>query len=191
MSYLINDLLDITRVKHGKLGFKRKIIDLNQSALETTEAMRGQIETKGLVLEVNLSAQPAYVDADPERFAQILDNLLRNALLYTHKGRITVTVGTTRQQAWIAVGDTGEGIEPDEAVTLFEPFRQAVRGTSAGGLGLGLTLVKQLVEMHGGTVTLHSDGHGAGSEFVITVPLARSSPDRVVAADFGSLAPEE
>jgi signal transduction histidine kinase len=165
-------LLDIARVKHGKLQVRRQILDLNQSALETTEAMRRQIEAKGLALELNLASQPAYVNADPERIAQILDNLLRNALVYTHAGRITVTVGKAREHAWIAVGDTGEGIEPDQAAALFEPFRQVARGASSG-LGLGLTLVKQLVEMHGGTVALHSDGRGAGSEFVINVPLVR------------------
>lgn len=187
LAFLIDDLLDIARIKHGKLQLRRKIIDLNRCAFDTTEAMRRQIEAKGLVLELNPAAQPIYVDADAERLAQILDNLLRNALVYTRQGRITVTVGATREEAWIAIGDTGEGIEPDEAATLFEPFRQAARVTSVGGLGLGLTLVRQLVEMHGGAVALHSAGHGAGSEFVITVPQARSTPARgVVSAVHGA-----
>jgi two-component system CheB/CheR fusion protein len=176
MVRLINDLLDVTRINHGKLKIERKTIDACQCARDVVEATRSLINAKGLELRLDLPAAPLYVDADPERLAQVLGNLLRNAAGYTERGHISVSIRKQEAHARISVRDTGIGIDPADAERLFDPFSQADRGRRTGGLGLGLTLVKRLVEMHGGAVALHSDGRGTGSDFSFTIPLAESAP---------------
>jgi len=120
------------------------------------------------------------VDADPDRLAQILDNLLRNAMTFTDTGG-TITMKCRREgdQGLLIVRDTGEGMEPEEIAGLFEPYRQADRRRRSDGLGLGLTLVKRLVELHGGSVTARSDGVGLGSEFRLTLPIADAEASAV------------
>jgi signal transduction histidine kinase len=131
-------------------------------------------------LTVTLPSGPLYLDADPARLTQVFANLLNNAARYTPPGgRITLAAepasrGREPPEAIVSVRDTGVGLAPETLPTLFEPFTQAGRapGTTQGGLGLGLSVVRGLVELHGGWVEAHSEGPGKGSEFVVRLPLA-------------------
>jgi CheY-like chemotaxis protein/anti-sigma regulatory factor (Ser/Thr protein kinase) len=129
-----------------------------------------------LILELDLPDQPLFVNADSARLAQVLDTLLRNAVSYTNAGgRITIAAREDAGDALVTIRDSGIGMEPGEIGALFEPYRQGDGGHRGGGLGLGLTLVKRLVELHGGTVTARSQGAGTGSEFEFSVPLAQTA----------------
>lgn len=176
MVRLVNDLLDVTRISHGKLTVERKSIDACQCVRDAADAMRSFIDAKGLELQLDLPSAPLYVNADPERLTQVIDNLLRNAVAYTERGRITIGIRKQEAHARFSVKDTGIGINPADAGRVFEPFSQTDPGRHTGGLGLGLSVVKHLVEMHGGSVALTSDGPGTGSEFSFTIPLAESAP---------------
>ena len=123
------------------------------------------------------------MDADPERVLQILDNLLSNALNYTERGSITISVRPDAAHALIAIRDTGIGINPSEIDALFNPLHQTEEGQRVGGLGLGLSLVKRLVELHGGTVELRSEGRGEGSEITFTLPLSLSAAAAITSSD--------
>jgi two-component system, chemotaxis family, CheB/CheR fusion protein len=175
MTRLINDLLDITRVKHGRLRLQRAAVDLNQVALAALETVRQQAESKGLRLDHDLPGGPLLITADPERLAQVLDNLLRNAVTYTDAGAVSLTVREEPDTARVIVRDTGIGIDPADLPALFEPY-QPRDSSRSEGLGLGLTLVKALVEAHGGSIACRSDGPGRGAEFTFTVPRATSDP---------------
>jgi CheY-like chemotaxis protein len=179
MTRLINDLLDITRVKHGRLRLERMAVDANEAAVAAGETVRQQAEAKSLTIEYDLAPRPLAVDADPERLAQILDNILRNAVNYTDAGNIVVTVRGDGTMANFAVADTGIGIEDEDPETLFEPYHQRREPARGGGLGLGLALVKGLVEAHGGIVGVHSAGRHKGSTFTFSMPLARVAPATV------------
>jgi signal transduction histidine kinase/CheY-like chemotaxis protein len=190
MTRLVNDLLDITRVKHGKLRLEREPIELNQWIGFCLASIRPQAEAKRLTLKYVVPPEPITINADPERLAQVLDNLLRNALTHTDRGEIELLVERQASHARIAVRDTGIGIDPKDTPNLFKPYQQRDGGERAGGLGLGLTLVKALVEAHGGTVAVRSEGRGRGSEFSFTIPLASEAvsarPERGGAAPPGS-----
>jgi CheY-like chemotaxis protein/anti-sigma regulatory factor (Ser/Thr protein kinase) len=172
MTRLINDLLDVTRVRHGRVDLQRTTVDLNQALASAVEAVRPRAESKGLTIECAAPATPVAVDADAERLAQVLDNLLRNAVNYTDAGVISVQAVTDGPFARISVKDTGTGIEASDIPHLFEPYQRGGRNRHGEGLGLGLAVVKSLIERHGGTVSVHSAGAGAGSEFTFTLPLA-------------------
>jgi two-component system CheB/CheR fusion protein len=172
---LINDLLDIARINRGLLRVHREVVELDRCVLAAVETVRGHAEAKGLSLEVDLPDPPVHVEVDSERLVQILDNLLSNAVIYTERGGITVTARRDGPRARIAIRDTGIGVDPGQTATVFNAFHQTAEGRRHGGLGLGLTLVKRLVEMHGGTVELRSEGRGTGSEVIFTLPLARSA----------------
>jgi CheY-like chemotaxis protein/anti-sigma regulatory factor (Ser/Thr protein kinase) len=177
MNRLINDLLEVVRIDRGKLQLARRNISLNECISEVVEAVQLRVDAAQLALRIELPAEPLYVDADPERLVQILDNLLRNAICYTEAGgTIEVCVRREQDRAVITVRDTGIGMEPEKIESLFEPYRQADPDRRGGGLGLGLTLVKHLVRLHGGIVVARSDGLGAGSEFEVTIPLAEKAP---------------
>jgi CheY-like chemotaxis protein/anti-sigma regulatory factor (Ser/Thr protein kinase) len=139
------------------------------------EAARSQAERKSLALDYAAPAKPIYVHGDAERLAQILDNLLRNAITYTDAGSVTVLLESAPPLARVTVRDTGVGIDPQQGELLFGPY-QMRPGMRGGGLGLGLPLVKALTEAHGGTVSFSSDGPGSGSAFTFTVPLSHASP---------------
>jgi CheY-like chemotaxis protein/anti-sigma regulatory factor (Ser/Thr protein kinase) len=147
-------------------------MDLNQAVAAALDTARPRADGKGLRIESHLPRTPAIVNADPERVAQILDNLLRNAIGYTDEGTITVRVHEDASVARVAVQDTGMGIERADAGHLFEAYRRGLNNRRSEGLGLGLALVKSLVEAHGGVVDVDSDGPGAGSTFSFTMPLA-------------------
>jgi two-component system, chemotaxis family, CheB/CheR fusion protein len=173
MHRLVNDLLDVERIKRGKLTLSRQPMDLCQCIEDVTAALRGQIAHAGVALELDLPPQDSVlVDADPERVAQMIDNLVRNSINHTDTGgRIKVAVRREAQQAAVMVEDTGVGIDADELPTLFEPYSQGSKGRSSKGLGLGLPLVKRLAEMHGGTIEVASEGPGAGSTFTLRLPI--------------------
>ena len=175
MTRLVDDLLDVSRITSGKITLHRERIDARATVAIVVEACQPQITSQHHKLNVDLPAEPLYVDADPVRLSQILFNLLDNAAKYTDPGgRIWLMM--TPDDGWveIRVRDTGIGIASDMLTQIFEMFTQIDRSLerSKGGLGIGLMLVHRLVEMHGGTVRATSDGAGQGSEFVVRLPQA-------------------
>ena len=175
MARLVNDLLDVTRITRNKLELRRQPTDIARCMEDVVGALRTRLDAGGLRLELRAPERPVFVDADPERLVQILDNLLRNAISYTDAGG-TIAFAARREgeSAAVTVRDTGIGFAPEQGEALFEPYRQADHGRGKEGLGLGLALVKRLVALHGGTITARSEGLGSGSEFELIMPLARS-----------------
>jgi PAS domain S-box-containing protein len=175
MVHLIDDLLDVARISGGKLELKRERADLKRilaSALETSLPL---IEAGRHRLEVDMPDAALTVDADVTRIAQVVANLLNNAAKYTPAGgRIDLSVRAVDAVAVITVTDTGVGIPADSLTSVFDMFKQVDRHVerAQGGLGIGLSLVRRLVEMHGGTVTAASAGAGRGSTFEVRLPLA-------------------
>jgi two-component system CheB/CheR fusion protein len=175
MSRLVDDLLDVSRINSGKITLKKERLDLVEAVKRAIETVRGFAEAPGHTLEVSLPAEPVWVDVDPVRLEQVVTNLLNNAAKYTEPGgHIWVALETDGASARMRVRDTGIGIPPSLLGQVFDLFTQGERGLdrSQGGLGLGLTLVRNLVRLHGGTVEAFSDGPGQGSEFRVTLPLA-------------------
>jgi PAS domain S-box-containing protein len=174
MVRLIDDLLDVSRISRGKIELKRQRVELASVVHHAVEAARPLCEGLGHELTVALPLRPIYLTADPARLAQVVGNLLNNACKFTERGgRIDLTVAREGEHAVIRVRDTGIGIAPNDLPRIFEMFAQvdATRERSQGGLGLGLTLVKNLVEMHGGTVEARSGGVGQGAEFIVRLPV--------------------
>ena len=178
---LVDDLLDLTRIERGKVELKPQAIDLRGVVRRTCEDFRETFERRGVELHVNAAARAVTTWGDPARLAQVVGNLLHNAAKFTPTGgHVTVVVGESAGRAELRVRDTGMGIAGEQLGRLFEPFAQADQGLArtGGGLGLGLSLVKGLLEMHGGTVAGTSDGPGRGAEFVVTLPLAPADSTR-------------
>jgi len=177
---LVDDLLDVSRITTGKIELRKERVDVKaivDSALETCGPV---IEQSGHQLAVSLPPGPLPLDADLTRLAQVVSNLLHNAVKYTDRGgHITLTAEQQGSDVVITVMDDGIGIAPEALPRLFEIFSQADRslGRAQGGLGIGLSLVRGLVELHGGTVGVHSAGLGRGSEFTVRLPLAQSRVD--------------
>jgi signal transduction histidine kinase len=189
MVRLVDDLLDVSRISRDALELRTERADLAsilRSALETSRPLIGQARQ---ALVVKMPPDPIWVDADVTRLAQVFSNLLNNASKYSSEGgNIHLTVERLEGHATIAVRDDGIGIPPDMLSKVFDMFTQIDRSLekTQGGLGMGLTIVRRLVEMHGGTVEARSEGIGKGSEFVVQVPLAAPEgaagrPARVVA----------
>jgi signal transduction histidine kinase/ActR/RegA family two-component response regulator len=177
MVRLIDDLLDVSRITRGKLALRKERVELSAVIRDAVETARPHIDAWGHELDVHLPQDPVYLDADPVRLAQVLSNLLNNAAKYTERGgRISVFAEQRNGTVDLAVRDTGIGIPPESLTSIFEMFAQ-VQGSlerSHGGLGIGLTLVKRLVDMHGGRVEARSGGAGKGAEFVVHLPVART-----------------
>jgi len=176
MTRLVDDLLDISRISRGKVLLRRERLDLVETVRAAVEDQRPELEAAGLVLTLDLPASPVRMDGDSTRLSQVIGNVLHNAGKFTEQGgRIGVALreGEEPGKVTISVRDTGIGMEPELLARVFEPFSQAERGPdrSRGGLGLGLALVKALVEMHGGSVDAFSAGLGLGSEVVLTLPV--------------------
>jgi two-component system CheB/CheR fusion protein len=174
MARLLDDLLDASRVTQNKIELRRRIVDLRDVLREAAEGARGFIEARGLELHVSMHPAAIYVDGDPARLQQIHMNLLNNAAKYTPRGgHVELTLSRDEGDAVVRVRDDGMGISPAMLDSVFELFVQAERtlDRSDGGLGVGLTLVRALVGMHGGTVTASSDGPGKGSLFEVRLPL--------------------
>lgn len=174
MVRLVDDLLDVSRITRGKLHLRRQRVPLASVVEAAVEAARPQIDRFGHTLDMDSTAGREAVDGDPVRLAQVVTNLLTNAAKYTEPGgRVTLTAGREGAEAVVRVRDTGIGIPAEHLGSVFEMFSQVDRSLekSTGGLGIGLSLVRGLVELHGGTVTAHSGGPGMGSEFVVRLPL--------------------
>jgi two-component system CheB/CheR fusion protein len=176
LTRLVDDLLDVTRIARGKIQLRTATLDLVELARRTIEDHAAMLARDGVELEVELPAAPVWVEGDPTRIAQVLGNLVGNAAKFSDPGgRVNVRL-EAGDAAVVRVRDQGIGIAPDMLARLFVPFAQAdetlARTRSRGGLGLGLALVRMLVELHGGTVEAHSAGLGAGAEFVVRLPLA-------------------
>lgn len=181
MSRMIDDLLDVSRISRGKIQLRPEPLDLVQLVRDTVDDLRTALRDSSLELKLIVPDHALPMQGDPTRLAQALVNLVQNAEKFTDSGG-RVTVGVTcdeeRQMAIVTVADTGIGLPPDMVHRIFEPFNQVEQSIdrSRGGLGLGLALVKGIVEMHGGKVSAASAGIGRGSEFSIRLPLAASSP---------------
>lgn len=176
LTRLVDDLLDVSRIAHGKVQLKRERVDLDELAQRTAEDLRSIFAKLNVELEVQRAPSPVWVNGDATRLAQAIGNLLTNAAKFTPRGgkaTVSVSADAGRRDAVVVVTDTGSGIAPEVMRGLFEPFAQAdtTLDRSKGGLGLGLALVKGLVEMHGGSVSAASAGLGAGATFTIRVPL--------------------
>jgi signal transduction histidine kinase/response regulator RpfG family c-di-GMP phosphodiesterase len=174
MVRLIDDLLDVSRITRGKLGLKRTQVTLREVVDAAVEASRPLIEEGGHTLQVSLPEEPAWLDADLTRIAQVVSNLLNNSSKYTpHGGRIELSAHRDGSQIELEVRDNGRGIPPERLEDVFEMFSQVSRTldrAAQGGLGIGLALVRRLVEMHGGTVRAWSGGPGTGSTFTVRLP---------------------
>ena len=174
---LIDDLLDMSRVLRGNLRLEMAPVDLSQALHVAVEAVRPAASAKSLSL--NLATEPdIIVSADPDRLQQILGNVLGNAIKFTPpEGRVDVMLTATDAEARVEIRDTGMGIDPELLPHLFEPFRQgdAASRRSRSGLGIGLALVRYLLQKHGGTVHAHSDGRDQGAVFTLRIPRAASS----------------
>ena len=185
LARLVDDLLDVSRLTRGKVELRQARVDLRGVLEQVLTIFRPQAEGKPLKLESNLPAVPLWMEADTTRLVQVFTNLLDNALKYTDAGgTVTVTAervpsGDRSASARVRVKDTGIGIRPEVLPSVFELFSQADESLerTRGGLGIGLTLVHNLVEMHGGRVEAHSDGPGQGSEFVVWLPLLPHAVD--------------
>ena len=174
LSRMINDLLDVSRINEGKIQLRKEVVEVQRAVGSAVETVRPLVVERGHALEVSVPTAPVRVEADPTRLEQILVNLLNNAAKYTEAGgRITLDVGAEGGEVVVRVADNGMGIAPEKLPTMFELFAQGDRtmARSEGGLGIGLTLVRKLAEMHGGTITATSEGEGRGSEFVLRLPL--------------------
>jgi signal transduction histidine kinase len=178
MTRLVDDLLDASRIAKGKLAIRKERITLAAVIASAVEASRPMIEKGGHALTVRTPTEPIHLDADPDRLCQVLQNLLNNAAKYTEEGgQIHLSAERDGGQALICVKDTGIGIPAEVMPRIFNLFTQVDRSLerAQGGLGIGLSLVKSLVEMHGGTVSVRSEGAGKGSEFVVRLPIAVDS----------------
>jgi CheY-like chemotaxis protein/two-component sensor histidine kinase len=174
MTRLVDDLLDVSRITRGTLSLKRERVDLAAVLSEAIEASRPAIEASGNQLQIDLPNGAVPLDADPIRLAQAFTNLLTNAAKYTDRGgRITLAARCRAGQVEVSVRDTGTGIPPAMLGKVFEMFAQVDRTLerSRGGLGVGLALVKTIVELHGGEVEARSDGPSLGSVFSVRLPI--------------------
>lgn len=176
---LIDDLMDISRIGRGKVTLNKQFIDVKSIIDAAVESSQPLIDENGQELIVSTPSDEICVNADPARLTQVLSNLLNNASKYSGADcKIELTTTIDNDQVVISVRDNGSGIAPEKLGDIFEMFLQVGNSVERGsaGLGIGLTLVKTLVELHGGTVKVHSDGVGLGSEFVVTLPISDSTP---------------
>jgi len=189
MTRLIDDLLDIARITGNKLELRRERIELAAVIGAAAETTRSWIEGNDQELVVSVPPLPIYLDADLTRLAQVVANVLHNASKFSHRGaQISLTATREGSDAFVTIKDAGIGIAPEEQGRIFDIFAQTERGLgrSRGGLGVGLTLAKRLIELHGGSIRVHSDGLDKGSEFVVRLPMAMGEfHTRAAAADRG------
>ncbi|MBN1237850.1 MAG: response regulator [Gammaproteobacteria bacterium] len=174
LSRLIDDLLDVSRISRGKISLKRECVDLGNALWLTVEGHRRFAAEKAITLTLDLPEEQLTVQADPTRLEQMIGNVLINAIKFTpDAGAVTLSAAREKEQAVIRVRDTGIGIPRDMLERVFELFTQTERSIdrSQGGLGIGLTLVRTLADMHGGSVEALSDGEGKGTEIVVRLPV--------------------
>jgi len=194
LTRLVDDLLDVSRIAHGKIKLQENVFDIATVIHQSVESSRPLMESRRQELSVHVPDEPLWIKGDLVRLDQVISNLLNNAAKYSESGnRISVNVEAADGWVTVRVKDNGIGIPPEVLPHVFDLFAQAEHklAQSQGGLGIGLTLVKRLVEMHGGTVEAHSQGPGHGSEFLVNLPRQVSSPQQVQisesprASDFG------
>jgi signal transduction histidine kinase/ActR/RegA family two-component response regulator len=174
LARMVDDLLDVTRLSRGKYQLQRKCVDLTQVVRDAVEDHMPEFVEHGLTLGLQGTSEPVWVDGDAARLSQVLGNLLRNAFKFTDPGgHVLVMLQQVGDQAVIRVRDDGIGVSPELVKRMFEPFVQADASLhrTRGGLGLGLALARDLIALHGGTVTAQSGGEEQGSEFIVTLPL--------------------
>jgi signal transduction histidine kinase len=189
MVRLIDDLLDVSRITSGKIQLHREPTPLAILLTSATDANRAAIEQKHIRLTVDMPAEPCVLDVDPTRFVQVMSNLLHNAMKFTGAGgsiavaaRVEPRDGTRPATVTLSVTDSGIGIAPEFLPRVFDLFTQGDRASSQPGLGIGLALARRLIEMHGGEISVRSEGLGRGSEFVIRLspserPLKAPPPE--------------
>ena len=180
MVRLIDDLLDVSRITSNKLELRTQRMELAPVLTQVVDNCRPECARLGHQLTVTLPPEPVFLDGDQVRMAQLFGNLLTNACKYTPRGgRIWLTAERQGSSVVVKVKDSGVGIPPEMLGKVFDLFAQVDRtlDRSEGGLGIGLSLVKRLVEMHGGTVEAHSEGAGRGSEFVVRLPILLTKPE--------------
>jgi len=173
LNRLVDDLLDISRIVQGKISLQETVLDITAVVRQGVEASRPLIEARGHQLLVTMPDQPVWVRGDAVRLTQVIANLLDNAAKYTDAGgRIQLSIDTSAHSVTFRVQDNGIGIPASVLPHIFDLFTQADHSIARtqSGLGIGLTLVKRMVEMHGGRVEVHSDGPGCGSEFLVHLP---------------------
>src|SRR5258706_2800631 len=175
LARIVDDLLDVSRITGGKIALKKEILDVIAVVSRALESCRPLLEARRHAVELRLSDEPLPLDADATRLSQVLLNLINNAVKYTPEGgRISLETRRENDIALLCVRDNGIGIPAALLPKVFDLFVQGDRSLdrTEGGLGIGLTLVKRLVEMHRGSVSASSGGLGEGSEFVVRLPLA-------------------
>jgi len=181
MTRLIDDLLDVSRISRGKISLRLERIELQSQVNTAIESVRPIVAANNQRLEISFPPDPVFVQGDATRVAQVVGNVLHNAAKYTPEGgRITVSVATEGNKASISIKDTGCGIPAAHLANIFEMFQQVDQtlDRAQGGLGIGLTLAKRLIEMHGGSIEATSPGPGQGSEFVIKLPAVAAEKQR-------------
>jgi CheY-like chemotaxis protein/two-component sensor histidine kinase len=179
LSHLVDDLLDVARISSGKISLRMDVVDMRGVISAATEETRPVINARQHELSIELPSGPLLVQGDQARLTQVVANLLGNAAKFTPpKGRISIVVERRQDDVVVRVRDTGVGIAPDMLQRIFDFFMQADSSEQRAeeGLGIGLALVKTLVEMHGGKVAAASAGTGQGSEFTLSLPLLRDVP---------------
>ena len=192
MTRLLDDLLDVSRITHGRIVLRPETVDLRDTARAAIEALAPLMAEQETPLVVEMPAEPVPVFGDPARLQQIQANLLSNASRYSDRGReVRFTLGVEADDAVVTVTDRGRGIEPSLLPRIFDLFVQGPQtiARSDGGLGIGLTLLRSLVELHDGRVEAFSDGQGTGSTFVVRLPLARRDAGTTGAGSAAPAAP--
>jgi signal transduction histidine kinase len=185
MSRLVDDLLDRVRLDQGKLRLRHERLDLRAVVSHAAEAVRHTAAARGHRLEVCVPELPVYLPGDATRLEQVFVNLLGNSIRYTESGgTVCVELQRTVAEACVCVRDSGRGIQPERLSRIFDLFEQGGGEAERAGLGIGLSLVRDLVRLHGGEVSASSGGPGRGSEFVVRLPLSGHEP-----ADGGDLPP--
>lgn len=177
---LVDDLLDLSRIQGGKVELREEVIDLREPVRRGWETAQAIIDAHGHRLDAQLPSEPYWIKGDSDRLSQVIANLLTNAAKYTDRaGSILLSLQREGEAATVRVRDSGVGIAPDLLPKVFDLFVQGRRtlDRSQGGLGIGLTLVRRLVELHHGTVSVYSEGPGEGSEFVVSLPIAAAPLD--------------
>lgn len=189
MARLIDDLLDVSRIDRGVLELRRERVAIDSIMQSAVETVKPELEAKQQELVVRYAPIPVYVDGDPVRLSQILSNLLNNACKFTPRGgRIEIATRLDGDDVMVAVTDNGIGFSEEDSRRIFDMFVQldGSRSQSAAGLGIGLTIVRSLVEMHGGRIDARSAGPGEGADFIVRLPKA-SVPDAVSTANIHEL----
>jgi PAS domain S-box-containing protein len=184
LTRLVEDLLDVSRITRDKIELRKERVELAEVVKNAVETSRPLIDAAGHELIVTLPAESLLASADRGRMAQVFSNLLNNSAKYTERGgRIEIEAARQGREAVITVRDNGVGISCEALAYVFDMFRQVDKSLerSQGGLGIGLTLVRRLVELHSGTINAQSDGPGKGSEFIVRLPLAASEKSRTKA----------